>query len=363
MYANSKVERGIVRVECPRCNNLVPKPALRMLLTPENSSIFDCLWEVDAAPDELLHPVPGLIELFEQLAARSVFDENAKDIHSHGIFIAPWISSTLTINNSLFDSKMFGPIQSSGLTCVSVSLPVSFHYYDCRGELDRGWGCTYRCLQTVLSCLPRDLSAAIERDVKNFTCQYTPVDGFTNRVPRVVDIQNRLADIKSVEDKWRNSQRWIEPSHVADYLNSYGVPCHYATFSLTAGPGAHPGTDAEHFALCAALWRHFSLDPVAQLSACGGVSQEALNFVFPVPPDTNFTAFRTPIVCDDGVRTVCVCGVALDPRPCNPNDGYVELEAKTFSNGQAKVLLNAGATLVSRTVLLVTAANEIITYY
>jgi len=113
-YVNSKVSQGLACIQCPdeHCFIAFPKAKLEKLLTPENLTLFKVLWEGDGAPEETLHPVPGLIPLYAQ----------------HGRV-------------------------TKQLQHISVASSSVFYYYDCCDEHDRGWGCTYRALQSVISCL------------------------------------------------------------------------------------------------------------------------------------------------------------------------------------------------------------------
>eukprot|EP00800_Vazella_pourtalesii_P022977 TRINITY_DN9135_c0_g1_i2.p1 TRINITY_DN9135_c0_g1~~TRINITY_DN9135_c0_g1_i2.p1 ORF type:complete len:112 (-),score=14.30 TRINITY_DN9135_c0_g1_i2:451-741(-) len=55
--------------------------------------------------------------------------------------------------NNLFVSLSKGEDGLFELQRQSRSVETEFYHYNCCGELDDGWGCAYRSLQTLISCL------------------------------------------------------------------------------------------------------------------------------------------------------------------------------------------------------------------
>ena len=55
--------------------------------------------------------------------------------------------------NNLFVSLSKGEDGLFEIQQHRQSVETEFYHYNCCGELDDGWGCAYRSLQTLISCL------------------------------------------------------------------------------------------------------------------------------------------------------------------------------------------------------------------
>jgi hypothetical protein len=79
---------------------------------------------------------------------------------------------------------------------------LDYIHYACSGEYDVGWGCAYRVLQMVLSCLIR--------------CGALPQHEET--VPSIGELQRAMAHIGRLRMKDIYSHKWIEPPDAGAYL-------------------------------------------------------------------------------------------------------------------------------------------------
>ena len=126
-------------------------------------------------------------------------------------------------------------VQPAGLAPlrqVSVGSDAAFFYYGCCGEADRGWGCAYRCAQTIISSVSAEQSVPSINDIQ-VALSLLP-DGVTAFGPDKI-----------------GSTSWIEPPDVAAYLQ--------ASHSIDSVESAVTVSDAEGLeGLCSTLWGHFT---------------------------------------------------------------------------------------------------------
>ncbi|KAI6652636.1 hypothetical protein LOD99_4421 [Oopsacas minuta] len=101
------------------------------------------------------------------------------------------------------------------------SVESEYYHYNCCGEIDEGWGCAYRALQTLISCITQDKSenkdnTAIEdviHKVKEIKLEDKAV--LTKTIPSIKDIQSTL--------KITKPRQWIDPDYAHTYLSKYRV--------------------------------------------------------------------------------------------------------------------------------------------
>ena len=79
-----------------------------------------------------------------------------------------------------------------------------FHYMQHTFD-DKGWGCAYRSLQTLISWFEHQ--------------GYISID----KIPTHREIQQHLVDIKDKPSSFVNSKRWIGSQEVGYFLNKYGI--------------------------------------------------------------------------------------------------------------------------------------------
>jgi len=92
-------------------------------------------------------------------------------------------------------------IYSEGKDGIFMASETDYYHYTCCGELDRGWGCSYRCCQMLLSNLK-----------KNGKIQF-------DSMPTLLDIQITLATVaKKVHNSDIGSHTWIEPPDCNDFI-------------------------------------------------------------------------------------------------------------------------------------------------
>lgn len=100
--------------------------------------------------------------------------------------------------------------------CALAAEPVLFYHYTLCGEADCGWGCAYRCAQTVLAnVVARNLAQ---------TSLAPRAAGGAWCVPSLLELQYELVLAGQLTAKSIGSQDWIEPPHIAGLLATlYGV--------------------------------------------------------------------------------------------------------------------------------------------
>ena len=77
--------------------------------------------------------------------------------------------------NDLFVSLSKGEDSLFEIQQQGRSVETEFYHYNCCGELDTGWGCAYRSLQTLISCLL----------IKNETKDTTADDSIIQRIEKI----------------------------------------------------------------------------------------------------------------------------------------------------------------------------------
>ena len=77
--------------------------------------------------------------------------------------------------NDLFVSLSKGEDGLFEIKQQSQSVETEFYHYNCCGELDNGWGCAYRSLQTLISCL----------HIKNETKDTTTEDSIVQKIEKI----------------------------------------------------------------------------------------------------------------------------------------------------------------------------------
>jgi hypothetical protein len=87
-----------------------------------------------------------------------------------------------------------------------TSSSTDYFHYNCFHETDIGWGCAYRVLQSILSCINRK---------KDEFYKYSSI-------PSLYQIQLNLVKFQLFQDKDIGSNKWLEPPDIAKYLQK----CH-----------------------------------------------------------------------------------------------------------------------------------------
>ncbi|XP_009858944.2 ufm1-specific protease 1-like [Ciona intestinalis] len=99
------------------------------------------------------------------------------------------------------------------LPCSPVQLikgSYSYYHYLCDGTDDRGWGCGYRTLQTILSWIQFNKQNIHEHII----------------LPNICDIQEALVKMEDKQNSFVNSREWLGSFEVClciDYFHD--VPC------------------------------------------------------------------------------------------------------------------------------------------
>jgi len=100
-------------------------------------------------------------------------------------------------------------VKSPGIDAVTASGQYHYWHYCCDGKDDRGWGCGYRTLQTMISWL-----------IQN-------VPGLSSKcVPSISEIQGCLVSMGDKPGSFLDSRDWLGSVEVALVIDQLlGVPC------------------------------------------------------------------------------------------------------------------------------------------
>mmetsp|Transcript_477 Transcript_477/g.854 ORF Transcript_477/g.854 Transcript_477/m.854 type:complete len:278 (+) Transcript_477:59-892(+) len=137
---------------------------------------------------------------------------------------------------------------------ILVATDTDFWYYNCNDEIDRGWGCTYRVIQTIFS------------NLKKRGCI-----GENEPVPTLRNIQQALSELPGYDRSIIGSKKWLEPPDSNRFFRAYGVIGYDTKYNL--------GDERVKQKLADDLRNHFS-------------------------------TIRTPVMVDDKYKTFGVLGVA-----------------------------------------------------
>lgn len=100
-------------------------------------------------------------------------------------------------------------VKSPGTDAVTSTGHYDYWHYWCDGKDDRGWGCGYRTLQTVISWLIHNVPRLSSK-----------------RVPSIGEIQGCLVSMEDKPESFKGSREWlgcVEAALVIDQL--LDVPC------------------------------------------------------------------------------------------------------------------------------------------
>jgi hypothetical protein len=255
----ARVKQGNVMIPCfgHACSNFVPKARVVDTLLHHQTDqgvcgLYYAFWKSEGKPEEVLQPVHGLMPLCV----------DAKRMH---LFIGNSINKYNSSNSDDADEN-----KTITLSNVHACVAASLYHYDVGGEIDRGWGCTYRVLQTIVSNLVHQRITA--------TTNKEPL-----QVPTLKAIQERLVSIGKESAGIVGSRKWLEPHHGTAYLASFGVPCYDTRYKCRGS--SKRARRAEMKRLQSDLVAHFSK---------GGPTSAA------------------PVMIDDSVFNYGICGVATD---------------------------------------------------
>jgi hypothetical protein len=156
---------------------------------------------------------------------------------------------------------------------VAIALDTDYFHYLCCGELDRGWGCAYRCAQMIVShCLKRGL---INKDSLPFIDP--EFSAKFEAVPSINSIQRALVSVKALPEDSIGSRTWIEPSHVSKYMELLGLEGKYEECKLQ---------DAE-------------------------VKDEETRKNLYLELQAHYSQHRSPVMIDDAVKSYIIVGSAV----------------------------------------------------
>ncbi len=146
---------------------------------------------------------------------------------------------------------------SAGTVVVRTATDTDFWYYNCGGEMDTGWGCTYRAIQMVVSNLLIRSGKPKQSPPSLRAIQETLSRCYPDRYPVKTTVGSRL---------------WLEPPDARRFFEAgAGVTGRDATYNVTSDAKA-----------LSALW---------------------------VDAWDHFHTHRTPVIFDDKVKTYAVLGV------------------------------------------------------
>ena len=83
---------------------------------------------------------------------------------------------------------------------MKIKLQDKIYYYNCDGFDDSGWGCVYRCLQTLLENLDKDTPSVLEI-MKLLDMKYNPHDSLINMWIEPIDCVNVLKNHYKIDSK------------------------------------------------------------------------------------------------------------------------------------------------------------------
>jgi hypothetical protein len=190
--------------------------------------------------------------------------------------------------------------ESLGKACqLHLCVPqVVFYHYGVHSEADFGWGCSYRCAQMLASCASDSSNVAAVRE-----------------------IQAQLGRIGAIPESDVGTHRWIEPSHVSQYLASLGLGMGQEVFEYAVG------SSSDMQRLRSSLLLHFDAEhplPVmvddytySYIIAGGALVDEEMSVLCFDPH------FTKPYTFDDVQRSVKahLDGAALPTQLCSCNTG------------------------------------------
>lgn len=274
-YVQVQVQEGVPLPKCPadRCTTLLTDVMVKDLLMQSEDHELLNFWmgfQDTGRPTTDMFPVRGLIPVA------------FRELQDHPL---------------LGEALLAGP-------------DVDYYYYNCFREADRGWGCAYRVLQSLVSHAescgvkqphrsyanripvyreekepPRECDGGWAARARN--PQFVddpPADPedegsnfYDNGMPSIVQLQRELADIGSLEIEAVGSKQWIEPEHAYDYITKrLRLRAQYKEYDLRG-------------------------DPVQAAAALSAFVRDIWN---------HFDRFTAPIMIDDKTYTFCLVGVA-----------------------------------------------------
>jgi hypothetical protein len=153
-----------------------------------------------------------------------------------------------------------------------TSSATDYFHYDCFHETDIGWGCAYRVLQSILSCINRKID-------KNYN---------HSSVPSLYQIQLNLVKIQLFQDKDIGSNKWLEPPDIAQYLEKcHGIKSDEGVFYNPLNkPNNKPETTI--------LYQDFK------------VLEEKI--------ENHFSTYSTPIMYDDSIYAYSLVGIRKNEK-------------------------------------------------
>ncbi|GAB5353867.1 hypothetical protein AAMO2058_000071000 [Amorphochlora amoebiformis] len=137
-----------------------------------------------------------------------------------------------------------------------VATETDFWYYNCKDEIDRGWGCTYRVIQTIFDNLKRQ--KRLHLDVP---------------MPTLRNIQETLANLPGYDNTIVGSKRWLEPPDTNRFFRTYSIDGYDSTYETK--------TFQQKSVVISILTHHFQ-------------------------------TLQTPIMTDDKMKTMAVMGIGKD---------------------------------------------------
>jgi len=101
--------------------------------------------------------------------------------------------------------KLFSQAEQNQRENALICADTDYYHYECLCEVDTGWGCSYRSLQMLLSCIKHSQVATVEE------------------IPSIFDIQTKLVTCgnpPSFKESEINTPTWIGPYEIREFLES-----------------------------------------------------------------------------------------------------------------------------------------------
>eukprot|EP00467_Chlorarachnion_reptans_P023856 CAMPEP_0114530506 /NCGR_PEP_ID=MMETSP0109-20121206/25486_1 /TAXON_ID=29199 /ORGANISM="Chlorarachnion reptans, Strain CCCM449" /LENGTH=320 /DNA_ID=CAMNT_0001713143 /DNA_START=387 /DNA_END=1346 /DNA_ORIENTATION=- len=196
--------------------------------------------------------------------------------------------------------------RARSVTKTFVATSSDFYYYNCGGEVDRGWGCTYRVLQMMVS----NIKYTVEK-----RCRERSSGGSrrTVEIPTLRSIQTSLSEEKRLFTRSIvGTKEWLEPKHAVAYLTKhFGDHVSAKEYRVVMNDGDRKQSDEADNSFCSEEEDRDS----NETSSCVGINDfdALMRALF-----YHFQTSKTPVMIDNHVQTKCVMGIGACSKTGEP---------------------------------------------